>query len=54
MYIIMPTGKIKAQKNWFNWILINEIPTEMRKITGEARDLKRKYLTRSGCISLSV
>jgi hypothetical protein len=37
----MPTGKIKAQKNWVNWILINEIPIEMRKIAGEARDLKR-------------
>ena len=42
MYIIMPTGNIKTQKNWVNWILINEIPIETRKITGEARDLKRK------------
>jgi hypothetical protein len=50
----MPTGNIKAQKNWVNWILINEIPIEMRKIKGEARLLKRKYLTRSGCISLST
>ena len=24
MYIIMPTGNIKAQKNWANWILIKE------------------------------
>jgi hypothetical protein len=50
----MPTGNIKAQKNWVNWILINEIPIEMRKIKGEARLLKRKYFTRSGCISLST
>ena len=50
----MPTGNIKAQKNWAIWILINEIPIEMRKITGEARDLKRKYFTTSGCISLST
>jgi hypothetical protein len=54
MYIIMPTGNIKAQKNWAIWILINEIPIEMRKITGEARLLKRKYFTTSGCISLST
>jgi hypothetical protein len=37
-----------------NWILINEIPIETRKITGETTDLKRKYFTRSGCISLST
>jgi hypothetical protein len=54
MYIIIPTGNIKAQKNWASWILINEIPIEMRKITGEARLLKRKYFTRAGCISLST
>ena len=42
MYIIIPRGNIKAQKNWASWILINEIPIEMRKITGEARLLKRK------------
>ena len=54
IYIVMPTGKIKAQKNWVNWILINEIPIEIRKITGEARDLKRKYPTRCGCMSLST
>jgi len=52
MYIIIPRGNIKAQKNWASWILINEIPIEMRKITGEARLLKRKYFTRAGCISL--
>jgi len=49
MYIIIPTGNIKTQKNWANWILINEIPIEMRKITGEARLLKRKYFTKAGC-----
>ena len=54
MYIIIPTGKIKAQKSCANWILINEITIEMRKITGEARLLKRKYLTRAGDISLST
>jgi len=54
MCIIIPTGNIKTQKNWVNWILINEIPIEMRKITGEARLLKRKYFTRAGCISLST
>ena len=50
----MPIGKIKAQKNWLNSTLINEIPIEVRKITGEARDLKRKYLTKCGCMSLST
>ena len=39
----MPTGNIKAQKNWAIWILINEIPIEMRKITGEARLLKSYF-----------
>jgi hypothetical protein len=50
----MPTGKIKAQKNSANWILINDIPIEMRKITGEPKDLKKKYFTRCGCMSLST
>jgi hypothetical protein len=54
MYIIIPTGNIKAQKSWANWILINEIPIEMRKITGEDRLRKRKNLTRVGEISLST
>jgi hypothetical protein len=34
--------------------LTNDIPIEMRKITGEARDLKKKYFTTCGCMSLST
>jgi hypothetical protein len=40
----MPTGNIKAQKNWANWILLNEIPIEMRNITGEQDSLKENTL----------
>ena len=39
----MPTDII-AQKNWVNWILINVIPIDMRKITREARYIKRDNL----------
>ena len=44
MYTIMPTDNIIAQKNWVNWILINVIPIDMRKITREARYIKRNIL----------
>ncbi len=54
MYIIIPTGNNKAQKNWGSWILINEIPIEIRKIRGGAELLKRKCITRSDGISLST
>jgi len=46
MYIIIFTGSITAQKYWAACMLINEIPIEIRNITGEANVLIRTYLTR--------
>jgi len=47
-------GSIKTQKYWAAWMLINEIPIEVRKINGVTKVLLRKYLIKWSGISLST
>lgn len=54
MYIIILTGSMTPQKYCAACMLINEIPIEIRNISGEANVLKRTYLTRWWCMSLST